>query len=344
MRILIEAHHPAHTHFWKFPARRLIQDGHQVRMIGRDRDVMKRLLNVYNWIPTIIPRRKTFQNRFPVAEMIHRQATVAMEISRFRPDVVASLMGSYCQTAKIVGVRNVVFTDSEFQHFNHRIAHPFADEIHTPYCFYKPLGAKQHFYKGIHELAFLDGRRFTPDPEIPKSYGLLPKEYIVIRLSAWNTFHDIQHKGMGDALMDFVNRFKNQFRIVISAEEDQLPDPLKSCAMPVPPDKFHDVLAFARFVLTEGASTASEAACLGVPTVYINSTEPRGYLQMLERDYGLVRNSRSAKGGIPCAIEWLARLDDTGLNKLRDARRRMIGDHCDVCRYVVDVLENGGQG
>jgi predicted glycosyltransferase len=38
MRILIEAHHPAHIHFWKYPVRELIDRGHEVLMIGRDRD------------------------------------------------------------------------------------------------------------------------------------------------------------------------------------------------------------------------------------------------------------------------------------------------------------------
>lgn len=338
MRILIEAHHPGDIHFWKYPVREFLHRGHKVHMVGRDRDVMRQLLESYEWIPHEIPKRRSRENRFPLRELLERQFYVAAAINRFRPDVVASLFGSYAQSACLMGVRNVVFTDSEFQHFNHRIAHPFASEIHTPYCFYKALGQKQVFYKGIHELCFLGDERFKPNLSVLKETGLAPRQYIVLRLSAWNTFHDIHHEGIGGKVMDFVSRFRDQWQIVISAEENKLPEALQPYAMQVHPSSFHDLLACARFVLTEGASTASEAACLGVPTVYINSTEPRGYLQMLEERYGLVRNFRNPENGIHHAIEWLNALDAESLEQHQEARRKMIKDHPDVCGRIVDAV------
>jgi predicted glycosyltransferase len=105
------------------------------------------------------------------------------------------------------------------------------------------------------------------------------------------------------------------------------------------PAKFHDLLAHARFVLTEGASTASEAACLGIPTVYINSTEPRGYLQMLEKDWGLVRNFESPEPGLACACEWLAQIDRELLACYRKKREKLFAAHEDVVDYVVATLE-----
>jgi predicted glycosyltransferase len=338
MRILIEAHHPGDIHFWKYPVRALLDRGHRVHMVGRDRDVMRQLLEIYDWIPHEIPNRRSRENRFPLRELIERQFYVAMAINRFRPDVVASLFGSYAQSSALMGVRNVIFTDSEFQHFNHRIAHPFASQIHTPYCFYKPLGRKQVFYNGIHELSFLGDGAFKPNPSVLEETGLTPRQYIVLRLSAWNTFHDIHHEGIGKRAIDFVSRFRNQWQIVISAEENKLPDALRPYAMQVHPSYFHDLLAYARFVLTEGASTASEAACLGVPTVYINSTEPRGYLQMLEERYGLVRNFRDPEYGMRHAYQWLNALDAESLEQHQEARHEMINDHPDVCARIVDAV------
>ena len=342
VRILIEAHHPGDIHFWKFPIKELLERGHQVRLLARDRDVMRKLVEAYDWLPATIPTRSGRNNRFPLREMLSRQWLVARECHSFKPDVVASLFGSYSQAAGLLGIRNVIFTDSEFQHFNHRIAHPFASEIHTPYCFYKPLGRKQRYYKGIHELAFLDGRRYTPDCSVLEQYPNLEKgNYVVIRLSAWNTFHDIHHSGIGESVRSFIDQIKRRWPIVISAEENELPEDLKQYAFTLPPHQFHDLLAFSRFVLTEGASTASEAACLGVPAVFINSTEPRGYLQMLESQYGLVKNFQDARSGLHAASDWLRRLDD---NDTRDSwsnkRKRLVDDHCDICRYVVDTLES----
>ena len=124
MRLLIEAHHPGDIHFWKYPIRELIERGHDVKMIARDRDVMRALVDAYSWIPAEVPNRSNRKNKFPLSEMLSRQWAVAQEILRFKPSVVASLFGSYCQTARLLGCRNIIFTDSEFQHFNHRIAHP----------------------------------------------------------------------------------------------------------------------------------------------------------------------------------------------------------------------------
>ena len=166
MRILIEAHHPAHIHFWKYPIRELQARGHEVRMVGRERDVMRRLLEVYDWISAEIPQRETRKNRFPLFAMLGRQLVMFRALRRFRPQVVASLMGSYTQLSKCFGCKNLVFTDSEHQSFNHKIAHPFADEIHTPKCFYLDLGAKQARYDSIHELAFLNTILNPKDPQL----------------------------------------------------------------------------------------------------------------------------------------------------------------------------------
>jgi len=273
-------------------------------------------------------------------EMLSRQYFMGSTIHRFQPDVVASLMGSYSQTARLWGCKSLIFTDSEFQHFNHLIANPFADEIHTPYCFYKTLGKKQISYRGFHELSFLNENYFSTDPLILKRYPeVKPFKYIVVRLSAWNTFHDIHHKGIGPQIYKFINQFKESYRIIISAEEDELPEDLKQYAMGIAPEDFHHILGSACFVLTEGASTASEAACLGIPTVYINSTEPRGYLLMLEKKYGLVRNFSDPVMGISSAINWLETMETGAMEIFQTSRGQMMEEHCDVCGYVVKAVE-----
>jgi predicted glycosyltransferase len=342
MKILIEAHHPAHIHFWKYPVQELLSRGHDVLMIGRDRDVMKRLLAHYDWIPHVIPTQAAQNNQIPVLEFLRRQWAVASCINKFRPDVFCSLMGSYAQSAGLAGIRNIIFTDSEFQHFNHRIAHPFASEIHTPDCFYKDLGRKQIRYHGIHELAFLHPDHFKHDAAVLDKYpGLEPRRYVLIRLSAWNTLHDRHHQGVGDQLSRFVEEATKGFSIVISAEENQLPESLREHVRDIAPEDFHQLQAHTAFILSEGASTAAEGACLGVPSVYINSTEPRGYLQMLEKDYGLVRAFREADPGLDEATNWINRLGESEYARCMANRERMLNDHINVASHVVQVIEGG---
>lgn len=339
MRILLEAHHPAHVHFWKYPVRELQARGHEVRMIARDRDVMRRLLEVYDWIDAEIPPRRHSANRFPILEMLQRQWTVARAIRRFKPNVVASLMGSYTQSSKLFGVRNVIFTDTETQAFNHLIAHPFADKIFTPECFLKDFGPKQVRYAGLHELSYLNTSVFQPSDSVLRKYrNLSAGNYVIIRLSAWNTLHDCTRSGIGQAIYEFVDFAREHYEILISAEEGKVPPGLESYATSFAPEDFHDLLAKCRFVLTEGASTSSEAACLGVPSVFINSVGDLGNFKLLAEDYHLIRRHATPATGIPDAIEWLTSLGQGKDEAFEAEHRAFLGKSIDVSRYVTKEI------
>jgi predicted glycosyltransferase len=274
-------------------------------------------------------------NRFPLQEMLSRQLAVASHIRSFRPDVVLSLMGSYAQSARLFGVPNVVFTDSEFQHFNHRIAHPFADRIYTPECFWKDLGPKQKRYRGYHELAFLHPNRFAPRTDVLSELGVEPGRYLVLRVSAWDTLHDVGQQGFGSAFDEFMAAALQRYRVLVVPERGLLHERWQEHCLKLPPDRFHDVLAHARFVVTEGASTAAEAACLGVPSLYLNTTS-RGYLDDRQRRDGLVLSHTDARAALRTLRDWLIAPPD--LRQCQRARVALVQDHIDVTSYVVDEL------
>lgn len=337
MRVLIEAHHPAHIHFFKNPVRIWRERNDEVLLLGRDRDVMKRLLAAYDFIPNEVLTHERKNNRIPMQEMLERQLKVLGKIRTFKPDIVASLMGSYAQSSALFRLPNAIFTDSEFQSFNHRIAHPFATRIFTPECFWKDLGKKQRRYRGYHELAFLHPNRFTARPEVLDLLGGVERgSYLIFRISAWNTLHDIGNRGFGDALDDFLAKIVNRVTVFIVPEGGAMPSRWENLRLKIPPDYFHDALAFARFVVTEGASTASEAACLGVPAVYLNTTE-RGYLNDQERRYGLVHNFKEAAPALEKTLDLLDHPPDPAM--LAESQRRLIDDHIDVTPYVVEQID-----
>lgn len=341
MRILIETHHPSDIHFWKYVVRELIDRGHEVLVLSRDRDVMKQLLEAYPWMPYKIISAMSANNRIPLLELFARQFKVAVEIIRYKPDLVASLFGSYTQSAKLLGKTNLIFTDSEFQHFNHRIAHPFADAVFTPACFWKDLGHKQFRYRGYHELAFVHPKYFKPRSKVLDMLGVEAGGYLIMRLSAWNTLHDIGQEGLGESAYDFVQRWRHRYLIFIVPEEGKCDPRLAKYIFKLPPDWFQDALYHARLVLTEGASTASEAACMGVPTVYVNSTEHRGYLDELEKKYGLVAAFTEPAPALARAEAWLAEDANDQIEGFRAAAKRMIADNEDVTDYTVNVLTQG---
>jgi len=246
-------------------------------------------------------------------------------------------MGSYTQSAKLLRVPSVVFTDSEFQHFNHKIAHPFATRIYTPDCFWKQLGPKHYRYAGYHELAFLHPTRFTPDPSVLEQIGCKRDEYVVVRVSAWDTLHDVGQSGFGAAFEELVSALSAQYQVRVVAERGALDPRYNDLLLKVPPHRFHDALAFARFVVTEGASTASEAACLGVPSVYVNTTS-RGYLDDIQRRYGLVSTHTDARSAMKRVQHWLDTPPD--LEQSRQARVQLVKDHIDVTRFVIREIDD----
>jgi hypothetical protein len=337
MRLLIEAHHPAHIHFFRNAIRIWKERGDDVLLLGRDRDVMRKLLLAYSFIPHEILTREGKNNRIPMQEMLQRQLKVMGKIRAFQPDAVLSLMGSYTQSAFLFGLPNVIFTDSEFQSLNHRIAHPFATRIYTPECFWKDLGPKQIRYRGYHELAFLHPSRFTPRPEVLGFMGNPePGSYLVLRMSAWNTLHDIGKQGFGKAFDAFMAALVDRIQVFLVPEGGALPEKWESHRLRIPPEWFHDALAFARLVVTEGASTASEAACLGVPAVYLNTTQ-RGYLNDQERRYGLVSNFTDPDAALRRTLALLDAPADP--ERYREARARLVTDHIDVTDYVVREID-----
>jgi uncharacterized protein len=336
MRFLLETHHPAHVHFFKHAIREWQARGDEVLVIGRDRDVMKQLLEAYSYIPSVIATTIGKNNQFPLGEMLERQFAVVEQLRTFRPDVMVSLMGSYAQSAKLFRVPNVIFTDSEFQSLNHRIAHPFADRIYTPQCFTKELGPKQHRYAGYHELAFLHPARFTARREVLERLGGVEAgSYVVVRVSAWDTLHDVGQQGFGAAFDEFVEALQRKYRVFIVPERGLLAERWSEHRLRIAPDWFHDVLAFAAFVVTEGASTAAEAACLGVPSLYLNTTS-RGYLDDMGRRYGLVRTHTDARAALASLREWLTNPPDP--KRCEAARKRLVDEHVDVTAYVVAEL------
>ena len=334
MKILIEAHHPAQIHFWKNPIRKLQEDGHEVLMIGRDRDVMRHLLEVYDWISADIPKRTTKKNKFPILEMLKRQYSVMRAIKEFNPDVVASLMGSYAQGAKLLGVRNVIFTDSEFQRFNHRIAHPFADEIHTPTCLDIDFAKKHRRYDGFHELSYINDRYFDfSDTTVPVSMGLEPKNYVFMRLSAWNTLHDIGNEGLSDGqLISLVNALSKRFRVVIQGEEGRMPEGLEKCLLRFKPDQYHQILCHSCFVITEGFTTASEALAMGVPTIVINKLSS-DTMRYQHQNYGILHHYQTSAEGAEIARSFIDSMPDP--EESRKVGRAYRQGHIDVVKYVV---------
>ncbi len=130
--------------------------------------------------------------------------------------------------------------------------------------------------------------RFVPDPSRLQVFGLSPNDrYIVMRLVAWASAHDIGDRGFTD-LKSAVELLSGYGRVLISSEMS-LPPEVANCAIRTAPEYIHHLLAYATLYIGESATMASESAILGVPAILL-STSSRGYTNEQEHKYRLVFN------------------------------------------------------
>ncbi len=339
MRILIEMHHPGDVHFFRNPVRFWQERKHEVRIIGRSRDVMEDLLSSIGAPSVIVSSQR--HGKFPLGEWLQRNKAMYSLISSFLPDVVVSLFGVYAQSAFFRSVPNIVFTDSEHQRFAHWIAHPFADAVVTPECFYKNLGRKQVRYKGYHELSYLHPRYFSPDPNVLAEEGIKKGDFFsIIRVSAWNTLHDVGKKGFQYHDLREVAQFLSRFgEVLFSVEEKaEIPSGIPGSVIRVSPLRLHHLLAFAGIVVSEGATIASEAAVLGTPAVFVNPIR-LGYLMDLSNRYGLVFQCRHGSEVLPVVRRVVKKSMREGGAVWEEKQSRIMADHIDVAQFVAEFVE-----
>ncbi len=124
-------------------------------------------------------------------------------------------------------------------------------------------------------------------------------------------------------------------KVFISSEEE-LPIKLKKYKIKIAPNKFHDALAFSSLYIGEGGTTASEAAMLGVPTIYIN-TLVMGYLKELQHEE--VVSYFSSFQGVTEKVEEIIKTSNArDLHKVK--RDKFLISKIDPTAFMVWFIEN----
>jgi hypothetical protein len=339
MKALVTVQHPAHVHFFRNAIRELEERGHEVHVAALDKDVALSLLDAHDIDHTVLGSRSG-----SLAEVALSQATIEARLfqlaRRVDPDVITAIGGlTAAHVGAALGIRSVIFTDTEHARVSNRLTFPFADEVWTPDCYWRDEGSDHHRYPGFHELAYLHPERFTPDPSVLTERGVDPEErFVVLRLTGWEAVHDIGDTGL-EGLSGLVEQLEARGASVYITAEAGLPDELRDRQMTVEPDEIHHLLAYADLFVGESPTMATESAVLGTPAVYVHS-QSLGYTEELS-DYGLLwgfhgedRNARGAERALEV-------LDDAAETDWAARRDRLLADKVDTTDVVVDRLLDG---
>jgi predicted glycosyltransferase len=135
----------------------------------------------------------------------------------------------------------------------------------------------------------------------------------------------------------------NKYGKVLISAEGELPIELEKNRVTVSPELVHHLLYFAKLVIGESATMASESSTLGTPAIYI-STSTRGYTNEQEEKYGLVNTysdpATAQRDGLAKALEILR--EGKPAEYWQEKRKALLADKIDVTEYVVNKIDYFG--
>lgn len=343
MRYLIDVVHPAHVHFFKNIVGHLVACGHEYRVVARDKEVTRELLEAFDIPFASVGRSRKGLWRL-AAELIVRDASLVRIGREFEADAILTRNPAGTHAAKLLRIPSFFDTDDGTAvgiHF--RAAQPFATYITTPSFLPENYGKKHHRYPGFKELAYLHPSHFKPDMSIRSELGIDDRPLIVVRFVGFSASHDVTESGIPSyekrTVVDELCRYGNVF---VSSEEE-LPPELLDRELNVAPHRMHDVLAAADLCFADSQTVSREAAILGTPTVYVSSFAGKlDVMHALSDEYELLlqftpeQRHRALETAVailedsymsePVADVWSARRD------------RMLVDATDVSEWYTDLV------
>ncbi len=336
-RVILDINHPAHVHFFKNLYWTLISDGYEVLCIASKKPLVYELLESYS-----IPYKKlgsygkTLYNK--VINLLRLDLKFLRLALVFKPDIILGI-GSFrgAHIGWLLNKTSLIFTDTDNAKLQIYLFRYFATRIYTPLNFKLKLGNSHIRYEGFHELAYLHPHYFHPDKKVLEHLNVRRGDiFVLIRFVAWDATHD-RGKGITDAnKIRAVKEFSKFGRVFITSEA-QVPIALQEYLIKIPPILIHSAINFSALVFGESATMASEAAVLGVPSIFIDDFG-RCYTDELQERYGIVYNFKQDEKSQSAAIRQGVKI----LSKRHDytnIRKRILQEKIDTTQMMIDEIE-----
>jgi predicted glycosyltransferase len=346
MRLLVDVSHPAHVHLFKHFIWEMEKKGHTVKVTARDKEVTRQLLDAYG-IPYVLIGKNGGGTLDLALEWINRDWRLWHVAREFQPDILlGNLNPAVAHAAKLTGKTAIIFSDMEPEVLKYPVADlltsPFADVIISPSTLRHDYGEKGIRVDSYKELAYLHPHWFTPNGAALKALGPEKKDnFVVLRFVAWTAYHDVGEGGFNDeAKQQLIEALEPHTNVFISSEAP-LPPGFAKYALPVSPEKMHDLLAAARLVVCDSQTVATESAILGTPAIRCNSfvgeNDMSNFID-LEKNYGLIYNCPDANSAIQKAVKLMENPDLK--NEWAEKRAKLLEKKIDFTSFLVWFVEH----
>ena len=283
--------HPAHWHNINNLANRLKQDGHEILIVIRKKDVLHDLTQSSNLDIIYLENKKKRSLISLFCSILKRHLEMVKIIYYYKPTIMAGTDIVISQLGKLFNIQTIIINEDNkdaiplFALFSY----PFATTILTPkVCDVGRWSQKQVTYDGYHELAYLNPDVFKPDYKIIQYYFPCNKKYFILRFSSLDAHHDYGKKGISNNFASEIIKLLEKYGDIYITSERELPASLEKFKIRIKPNDIHHVLYFAEMFIGDSQTMAAEAAVLGTPSLrFSDFTGKLNYLNELETKYGL---------------------------------------------------------
>lgn len=342
MRVLFDLGHPAHYHLYKNAIKYLKTRNDDILIVVRNREnIVANLLREDGEDFVILSENAKGLAR-KALYLLRNDIKLLKIASKFKPDLFVSMSSPYSShVAFLLRKPHLAFADTEISTLILFLLMPFPKPMITSTSFSSELNISEHIkIDSYKELAYLHPKYFEPDSKILESLGLRKGEkFIIMRFSAFDASHDTGLKGLPtQSKIDLVRRLAEFSKVFICSELD-LPDDIRDFELKIPPGQMHNLLSHAALYIGEGAVMASEAALLGIPSIFLNPSK-RGYLEELKQ-MGLVTHYMRPEEELDDIVNHVQQIISSDSVKEDISRRReeMLIKKKDLTALIISEIE-----
>ena len=344
MNILVYLGHPAQYHFIKLTARKLLSDGHKVKILIKTKDILEDLMKEDGWEYENIQTSFRKGSKLAILKAsFDRMVEVRRIARRFKADVLVGTDSSIAQAAWMMRKPAITTLEDDVDVIYNlaRLTYPFTSSIVVPEpCKVGKWEKKKIPYYGYMKLAYLHPNYFTPNESVVKRYGVEGK-YILIRLARLAAHHDVGIKGLNTELvLDTINDAESKGYKAYISSESEIDSRLAPYQLRIKHTDIHHIMAYSSLLISDSQSMSVESAMLGVPSIRFSDFSGRiSVLEELEDKYKLTFGIKTSEPkALKLKVSELLSMPDIQ-EVFQGRREKMLNDKIDVTAFLTWFIE-----
>lgn len=345
MNLLFYLGHPAHYHLLKNVIAHFKNNGHEVMVMIKKKDILEEICkaNHLEYI-NIMPEGKGSSKFSAIKSLLKRDARIYKRIKKNKPDLLIGSEVSLAHVGWFLRIPSIILSEDDAEYIPGfaRLAYPFVKHILSPnVCSAWKWENKKIGHNSLHELAYLHPNHFAPSPDLIKEYVNIGKPFFILRFSKLDAYHDEGKTGITNELaIRIIEILSRHGQVLISSERELSPE-LEKYRTKLPSQYMHHALFYSKLFIGDSQTMTAEASVLGTPSIRFNDFVGKlGYLEDLEHNYGLTYGIKTDN-----PQKLLQQTKDIVENHLdstswHEKRKKLMRDKMDYAGFLIWFINN----